>query len=816
MSYLALYRRWRPKQFTDVVGQHHVSDTLQRAIREDKVAHAYLFAGPRGTGKTSMAKIFARAINCEQGPTDTPCGVCESCQQMLQGQALDVIEIDAASNRGIDEVRALREQVNFLPVVGHKKVFIIDEAHMLTNEAWNALLKTIEEPPKHVMFIFATTESEKLPVTILSRCQRYTFRRITAKDITAHLLHIAELSDISLDPAAAQVIAVHADGGLRDALSILDQCSGMTSETITAPLVETMIGLVSKSWVLDMVDILKAGNGAALLQAVDEALQMGRDARQIVTALVEHLRAMIVAKVLPDAEELLAYDTHKERLLEQTNAVAIEEIGRYINVLQAVQNNAKQVENPRVIVEMGLLSLLQLGGGSYQTLEGRLTTVERFVNRQEDVLFHKLSEWAEQRPVAPVAEAMGQPEHIGTVGTKAETVDDEWGAIPEIIEDMPTKQAVSTIPTAPSGQAQTGTTEASKGMRLGPPAKQTVPPTAKQMLPPPGKQMAPPSVKQPLPPPKAGAGLSLGATVKTKAPSQEVQVGQNIVNPHEYSTIFANVIKWLRGHNCGLLQAMYQQGKLVYLDQERAVLVFSTAVAVPILTQPRHMQDGSRAFQQVAGHAVTVEPMDKNDPRVQAYVKAATDGTAQPAQATSKPVTPTAQVTQTPVTPPVQATQTPVTPAVKESAPQAMASVVSPMAEVPVATMPVEEKQPVVEPVKKAPTTEETGVQKPQYVETAEPVKRSKKGAGSAPTNAEGIVDDFLTVYENPEAVLNPYYEEETAGHGGTDIQKLPKWNSAEASDEEKEDSLIYDALQHMEAHGYDIYVEEVDETSKD
>ena len=794
MSYLALYRRWRPKQFTDVVGQHHVSDTLQRAIREDKVAHAYLFAGPRGTGKTSMAKIFARAINCEQGPTDTPCGVCESCQQMLQGQALDVIEIDAASNRGIDEVRALREQVNFLPVVGHKKVFIIDEAHMLTNEAWNALLKTIEEPPKHVMFIFATTESEKLPVTILSRCQRYTFRRITAKDITAHLLHIAELSDISLDPAAAQVIAVHADGGLRDALSILDQCSGMTSETITAPLVETMIGLVSKSWVLDMVDILKAGNGAALLQAVDEALQMGRDARQIVTALVEHLRAMIVAKVLPDAEELLAYDTHKERLLEQTNAVAIEEIGRYINVLQAVQNNAKQVENPRVIVEMGLLSLLQLGGGSYQTLEGRLTTVERFVNRQEDVLLHKLSEWAEQRPVATVAEPMAQPECTSKVGATVDIIDDDRGPIPDIMEDMPTKQAFSAMPTAPAGQAPTGTTETSKGVRLGPPAKQTVPPTAKQMLPPPGKQMAPPSVKQPLPPPKAGAGLSLGSTVKAKGSAQEIQVGQNIVNPHEYSTIFANVIKWLRGHNCGLLQAMYQQGKLVYLDQERAVLVFSTAVAVPILTQSRHMQDGSRAFQQVAGHAVTVEPMDKNDPRVQAYVKVATDGTAQPAQATSKPVTPP----------------------VKESAPQVMVSSVSPMAEVPVATMPVEEKQAAVETVKEAPTTEETGVQKPQYVETAESVKRSKKGAGSAPTNAEGIVDDFLTVYENPEAVLNPYYEEETAGHGGTDIQKLPKWNSAEASDEEKEDSLIYDALQHMEAHGYDIYVEEVDETSKD
>jgi len=201
----------------------------------------------------------------------------------------------------------------------------------------------------------------------------------------------------------------------------------------------------------------------------------------------------------------------------------------------------------------------------------------------------------------------------------------------------------------------------------------------------------------------------------------------------------------------------------------------------------------------VAGHAVTVEPMDKNDPRVQAYVKAATGGTAQPAQATSKPVTATAQATQTPVTPPV-----------KEPTPQVVESPVTSMV---VAS--AEEKQPSVDPVQEVTTTEETAIAKPQYVGTAEPVKSSKKGAGSAPTNAEGIVDDFLTVYENPEAVLNPYYEEETAGHGGTNIRNLPKWNSAEASDEEKEDSLIYDALQHMEARGYDIYVEEVDETSK-
>ena len=237
MEYVALYRKWRPKGFSELVGQEHVSRTLAQAVVGGRVGHAYLFSGPRGTGKTSTAKILAKALNCEKGPTAEPCNACESCRRISDGTSMDVMEIDAASNRGIDEIRELRETVKFAPTTGRYRVYIIDEVHMLTSEAFNALLKTLEEPPPQVVFILATTELQKVPATIQSRCQRYDFKRIAAKDIEARLQEVTEASGVAADGAALALVAREADGGLRDALSTLDQCISLAEDRVTEPLV---------------------------------------------------------------------------------------------------------------------------------------------------------------------------------------------------------------------------------------------------------------------------------------------------------------------------------------------------------------------------------------------------------------------------------------------------------------------------------------------------------------------------------------------------------------------------------------------------
>ncbi|WP_079529087.1 DNA polymerase III subunit gamma/tau [Halobacillus hunanensis] len=357
MSYQALYRVWRPRNFEDVVGQTHITRTLQNAIEQDKFSHAYLFSGPRGTGKTSAAKIFAKAVNCEHAPVKEPCNECSACLGIQDGSISDVIEIDAASNNGVEQIREIRDKVKYAPSAVSYKVYIIDEVHMLSMGAFNALLKTLEEPPRHVIFILATTEPHKIPLTIISRCQRFDFKRITQQAMVERMEKITSSEGLSVAREALEVVALTAEGGMRDALSLLDQAISYSEEEVTIDDVLAVTGSVSQGTLAGVIHALDKKEIREALEAVDHLIHQGKDPGRFVFDLIYYLRDILLFQSAPDLQHNLERaipDDFFRQLSEELDAVWIQ---RTIRELNKCQQEMKWTTSPKVFIEIALLNI---------------------------------------------------------------------------------------------------------------------------------------------------------------------------------------------------------------------------------------------------------------------------------------------------------------------------------------------------------------------------------------------------------------------------------------------------------------------------
>ncbi len=408
MTYISLYRKWRPQSFGELVGQDHVSKTLANAVRDDRVAHAYLFAGPRGTGKTSTAKILAKSVNCQSGPTSEPCGECESCLAVARGVSLDVIEMDAASNRGIDEIRDLRDKVAFAPTNARRKVYIIDEVHMLTEPAFNALLKTIEEPPAHVIFVLATTDPQKVPATISSRCQQFEFRRIPLPALMTHLAKIAKAEKIKISKEAVAVVARHAEGSLRDAVGMLDQLSAYKEQKISEDEVAAFLGLPSSALVEQAADLIVAGDVSKVFEFVEALTEAGRDLRQFVAALQSYTRDLFILVCVSDADSrrqlIHRGDESIERMIKQAETLGAGKVRSVLTEASRLFDELRFAAEPRLALELSLVGLIR----------GQETTLEALAERVARLEQGGLRAGAAARTTAASASAQAQKASPGS------------------------------------------------------------------------------------------------------------------------------------------------------------------------------------------------------------------------------------------------------------------------------------------------------------------------------------------------------------------------------------------------------------------
>ncbi|TBL72616.1 DNA polymerase III subunit gamma/tau [Paenibacillus thalictri] len=364
MAHIALYRTWRPQAFQDVVGQKHIIQTLQNSLREGRISHAYLFNGPRGTGKTTLAKIMAKAVNCLRGPAIEPCNQCAACERITEGSVMDVLEIDAASNRGVEEIRDIRDKVKYAPTEVRHKVYIIDEVHMLTTEAFNALLKTLEEPPEHVMFILATTEPHRLPATIISRCQRFDFRRVPLDEQVERLEEVCRHEEIEAEGEALRYIARLSDGGMRDALSLLDQVIAFSGKKVTYADTLSMTGGIASDQFEALAQAIGRQDVAAALQMIDEFMQEGKSADKCLENLIHFFRDLLLVKMVPGSQAVTERVLDVEQMKRVAAGFANSEMMRFIEVLNHYHIEMKYSAQPQTLFEIAMMKLCRSEAGA--------------------------------------------------------------------------------------------------------------------------------------------------------------------------------------------------------------------------------------------------------------------------------------------------------------------------------------------------------------------------------------------------------------------------------------------------------------------